>query len=139
MALTNSSLYQLYLLNVYFIVHYHLFFAKKFIFSNVYISVNTIFECLYTFLVEKGAINPVRMQLVGRWGVIQNMHSCIQEKEGATSHVCVRNYTIFFHVFWQHFCLIVSSSVLFVDIFNFIFTQKNTFIRNGYYYIKILF
>ena len=30
---------------------------KKFIFSNVYVSMNTIFECLYVFLVEKGAIN----------------------------------------------------------------------------------
>ena len=33
------------------------FFVKKFVFWNVYISVNTIFECLYMFLVEKGAIN----------------------------------------------------------------------------------
>ena len=31
---------------LYFILHYHLFFRKEFIFlSNVYISVNTIFEC----------------------------------------------------------------------------------------------
>ena len=30
---------------------------KKFIFSNVYVSMNTIFECLYVFLVEKGVIN----------------------------------------------------------------------------------
>ena len=29
-----------------FILHYHLFFRKEF-FSNVYISVNTIFECSY--------------------------------------------------------------------------------------------
>ena len=36
-------------LNVYFILHYHIFFRKKIIFSNVYISVNTIFECLYMF------------------------------------------------------------------------------------------
>ena len=33
------------------------FFVKELIFSNVYISVNTMFECLYMFLVEKGAIN----------------------------------------------------------------------------------
>ena len=31
--------------NVYFILHYHFFFVKKFIFSNVYTSVNIIFEC----------------------------------------------------------------------------------------------
>ena len=37
------------LLNVNFILHYHLFFCKKFIFSNVYISVHAIFECLYIF------------------------------------------------------------------------------------------
>ena len=38
--------------NVYFILHYHFFFVKNF-FPNVYISVNTIFECSYCFLVEK--------------------------------------------------------------------------------------
>ena len=60
--------------------------------------------------------------------------------EGGCHVSCMRTQLhYFFHVFWQHFCLIVSSSVLFVEIFNFIFTQKNTFIRNGYYYIKILF
>ena len=39
-------------LNVYFILHYHLFFREEFFFSNVYISVNTIFECSICFLVE---------------------------------------------------------------------------------------
>ena len=38
--LTNAAL-----LNVYFILQYHLFFVKKKIFSNGYISVNTILEC----------------------------------------------------------------------------------------------
>ena len=33
------------------------FFVKKFIFSNFYILVNTIFECLNMFLVEKGLRN----------------------------------------------------------------------------------
>ena len=35
------------LLNVYFILCYHLFFLKKFIFTDVYISVNMVFECRY--------------------------------------------------------------------------------------------
>ena len=33
--------------NVYFILNYHLFFRKEFYFSNIYISVNTIFEYSY--------------------------------------------------------------------------------------------
>ena len=33
--------------NVYFILQYHLFSHKEFFFSNVYISLNTIFECSY--------------------------------------------------------------------------------------------
>ena len=38
------------ILLLYFILHYHLFFRKEFFFfSNVYISVNTIFECCYLF------------------------------------------------------------------------------------------
>ena len=39
------------LLNDYFVLHYHLLFCKKIVFSNVHISVNTC------FLVEKEATN----------------------------------------------------------------------------------
>ena len=60
------------------------FFVKKFIFSNVYISVNTIFECLYMlFWLRKGSLikyvrnwQPVE---VG-WGcraVMQHVQCCI--------------------------------------------------------------
>ena len=37
-------------LNVYVILHYHLYFCKD-VFSNVYISVNTTLECSYLFFV----------------------------------------------------------------------------------------
>ena len=37
------------LLNVYFILHYHLFFRKEIYFFDCLYSVNTIFECLYMF------------------------------------------------------------------------------------------
>ena len=58
------------LLNFYFILHCTYFLVKKFIFLNVYISVNTIYECRYMFfLVEKGDINKGRTQLLGDGGL----------------------------------------------------------------------
>ena len=46
------------LLNVYFTLQYNLFFRKETIFSNVTISVNMIFGCLYIhFLVEKKGLS----------------------------------------------------------------------------------
>ena len=50
------------------------FLVKKFIFSNVHISVNTIYECLYTFFwLKKGpSIKDVRNCWV--MGVIQNAY-----------------------------------------------------------------
>ena len=69
------------------------FFVKKFIFSNVYVSVNTIFECLYSFLVEKGTINQVRTQLAGWWWFIQNACSCVKE-EGVSRLMCTYAFTL---------------------------------------------
>ena len=43
------------LLNVYYILRYHLFLRKEIYFFECYISLNTIFECLYmTFDWESG-------------------------------------------------------------------------------------
>ena len=43
---------------LYFILHYHLFFRKEFIFlSNVYISVNTIFENCYKLTTGSSNLN----------------------------------------------------------------------------------
>ena len=60
------------------------FFTKTFIFSNVYISVNTIFECLYMlFWLRKGSLikyvrnwQPVEVGW-GCRGVIQHVQCCI--------------------------------------------------------------
>ena len=67
------------------------FFVKKFIFSNVYISVNTIFECLYMFFGwGRGHQLSTYATGGGREGVIEKANSCVQ----VTSHVYGRTYTI---------------------------------------------
>ena len=85
--------------NVYFTLHYHLFFRKEFFFSNVYVLENTIFECSYlSFGSEIG--HPLSMYVTkGMEGVIQDVYRCVQGKRGITLHVHVRTYTITFHVF----------------------------------------
>ena len=81
MFLINAAL-----LNVYFISYTTIyFFVKKFIFSNVYISVNAIFECLYIiFSCEKGhhlSIYATGEEMGrGEEGFIQNVHSYVQEE-----------------------------------------------------------
>ena len=95
------------LLNVFFNLLYHYFFVKKFIFLNVCISVNTIFECLYMFLwLRKGpSITYVRnWQLVGNWRSSQ-MRAAAYRGESVTGHVYVHTYTISFHVFGSIFVL----------------------------------
>ena len=85
------------------------FFVKN-VFSNVYISVNTIFECSYlSFGWQIG--HPLSMY-VTRWmeGVIQNDNRCIEGKRGITLQVYIRTYTISFHVF------ILWCLALFVEI-----------------------
>ena len=96
------------LLNVYFILHHHLFFVKKYIFPNVYISVNTIFKCFYmlfgwerdhqvsTYATYEG-MGESRLHL-RTWGVGRGCHAS-----------CVRTHLHYlFSCFWQHFCLIMS-------------------------------
>ena len=94
----------------YFILHYHLLFRKKLLFSNVYISMNTILECLYMFFVEKGTINYVCTKLVGDEGCSK----CVQlHSGGRRCHVSwVRMHLCYlFSCFWQHFCLILSCFI----------------------------
>ena len=67
------------------------FFVKKFIFSNVYISVNTTFECLYMFFGwGRGHQLSTYATGGGREGVIEKANSCVQ----VTSHVYGHTYTI---------------------------------------------
>ena len=86
------------------------FFVKKFFFSNVYISVNTIFECSYLYFGwEIG--HPLSMYVTR--GMEGGHPKYVQVRtlgEGITSHMYVRTYTIFFCVF------VLCCLVLFVEI-----------------------
>ena len=80
--------------SLYFIQYYHLFFCNELIFfSDVYISVNTVFECCYSFFGwEIG--HPLSTYATGGMeGVIQNVCRCVQGGRGITPHVHVRTYT----------------------------------------------
>ena len=77
------------------------FFIKKSIFSNVYISVSTLFECLHMlFWLRKGpSIKYVHnWQLVVKV-VVDTGRGCVM------SHMYVPTYTISFHVFGSIFVL----------------------------------
>ena len=99
-------------------------FVKKFVFSNVYISVNAIFECHYMFFGWERGHQPSTYTTVGIMGVIQNAYT------GRRYHaLCVRtDLHYLFSCFWQHFCLIVSSFIR----RNLTFMQKRCVVRNGY-------
>ena len=73
------------------------FLVKKFIFPNVHIPVNTIFECIHMFLVEKGAINFVLTQLFGDGRGSSKMRAATCRGRGCHSS-CVRTH-FSFHIF----------------------------------------
>ena len=110
----------------FFILHYHLFFRKEF-FSNVYVSVNTIFECSYLSLGwEIG--HPLSMYVTR--GMNAGHPKCLQmRKEGEGYHAsCVRTYL---HYLFSCFCLMVSCCIcrnLTLTAF-----EKGVFLRNGYF------
>ena len=91
------------------------FFVKKF-FSNVYTSVNTIFECCYLF--------------VG-WEI-----GCVQWERGVSRLICAYalTCTYLFHFLmmsWRTLCLMVSCFIcrnLTLPSF-----KKDVFVRNGYF------
>ena len=97
------------------------FFVKKFIFSNVYISVNSIFECLYMFLVEKEAINYKCIR--NCWGDEgqSKMLTAAYSGSGITPH---GSYALIsFHVFCSFFFFFVVSCFICKKI-NLTFIQK---------------
>ena len=121
-------------LNVYFILQSIYFSVKKFIFSNVYISVNTIFGCLYMFfwLRKRPSIKYVRnCQLLGDGEVTQNTYSFVQG-EGVSWLMCTYALTLTsLFMFWEAFCLIVYCFIcrnLTLPLF-----KKDVFGRNGYF------
>ena len=113
--------FSLILLPEMFILYHSIiyFFLKSFFFSNVYISVNTMYECSYlSFGWEIG--HPLRMYVTrGMEAVIQNVCRCVQGERSITLHVYVRTYTISFHVFvlW---CLMETSRCFSTFIFTWV-------------------
>ena len=93
------------LLNVYFTLHRYYFFVKKFIFPNVYISVNKIFECFYLFFGWERGHQLSTYATAWGWRVIQKVYSCVQV-EGVSR--------LSFHVFGRIFVL--QRLVSFVEI-----------------------
>ena len=93
-----------------------IYFFVNIFFSNVYISVNTIFECSYLFYVwELG--HPLSTWATGGMeGVIQNLYRCVQGKRGITPHVYVCTYTISFCFYiydpMDNFCALVRPGTL---------------------------
>ena len=90
------------------------FFVKNF-FSNIYISVNTIFGCSYLSFGWKLG-HPLSMYVtrgMGEGGGVTGHPKCFQRRTGGTGfrfHMQVRTYTIYFHVF------VVLCLVLFVKV-----------------------
>ena len=95
------------------------FFIKKSIFSNVYISVSTLFECLHMlfWLRKRPSIKYVRKwQLVVK--VVIWVHpKYVQLRTGrgsVMSHMYVPTYTMSFHVFGSIFvfyCLVLLVEI----------------------------
>ena len=99
-------------ISYYTIIH---FFIKNF-FSNVYISVNTIFECSYLSFGWEIS-HPLSIYVTReRTGVIQNVYRCVQGERVITLHVYLRTYTFHVFVLW---CL-----VLFVEIEHYLHSKR---------------
>ena len=117
------------LLNVYTII---CFFVKKFICSNVYISVNAIFECLYIiFWLRKGPLMKYlrNWQLVGMGGSSRIRTDVYNGRGSHASCVCTHLHNLF-SCFLQHFCLIVSCFICRNLTLLFFF---DVFVRNSYF------
>ena len=108
------------------------FFVKKFIFSDVYISVNTIFECLYIVFGRERGYQLSRYATGG--GIGEGHPKCVRLLAGGGGcHAsCVRRHLHYlFSCFWQHFCLIVFCLIcrnLILPLF-----RKDVFVRNVYF------
>ena len=85
------------LLNVYFILHYHLFFGKEIYFSECSYSSEYNIRMYSYVLVEKGAINFVLTQLFGDGRGSSKMRAATCRGRGCHSS-CVRTH-FSFHIF----------------------------------------
>ena len=89
------------------------FFVKEFIFSNVYISVNTIFECLYMlFWLRKGS----SVKYICNWQLSRDeqsskMRRAVYSGRGVSHLMCTYALTLSLFMFLVAFCLIVSCFI----------------------------
>ena len=97
------------LLNIYFILHYNVFFRKLFFFECSYFSEYDIRMSFFVFWL-RGRLFTKYLRNWGNKGVIQNVCRCVQVERGIPPHVYVRTCTIF-----SYFCLMVSC-LFFVEI-----------------------
>ena len=89
------------------------FFIKKLIFFNVYVLVNTVFECRYMFFGwDRGSQLSTYATGRGTDGHPKCVHRA--HGEGTSRLMCTHALTLSLFMFWQHFCLIVCC--LFVEI-----------------------
>ena len=111
---------------------YIYFFVKEFILSNVYISVNTIFECLYMFF---GWERGHQLNTYTTGGGMEERSSKIRTTayRGRGCHMPrIRKHLHYsFSCFWQHFCLTVFCFIC--RNLTLPLSKKDVFVRNIYF------
>ena len=87
-------------------------YLNKFIFSNIYISMNTIFECPYMFFGwERGhQLSTYATDGGIGWGSSKKCKTAYKGR-GVSHLMCTYALTLFFSCFWQHFYLLVSRFI----------------------------
>ena len=107
-------------------LHCYLIFLEKFIFSNVYISVNTTFECLYVFWLRKGHQFST-YATAGNGRVIQMRTATYKGRGCQVSCALSLSLSIFLAAFLSKsllfFCRNLTSSLF----------KKDLLIRNGHF------
>ena len=103
------------LLNVYFILHCHLFFRKEiYFFECLYFSEYDIRMSLYIFWLSgwgrehQLSTYAAGVGMAGGWAVIQYVYSCVQEEEVSWLFY-VRTYTTSFHCVSMLISSIISA------------------------------
>ena len=99
-------------------------------FSNVYISVNTIFKCLYMFFGwEKGHQLSTYATIEGM-GWSSKMQTAVYRESGCHALSVPTHLHYIFSCFWKHFCLIVCCFIcinLTLPLF-----KENVLVTNGF-------
>ena len=88
------------------------FFVKNILFSSVYISVNTIFQCCYLFFGWEIGHLLSTCATEGTERVIQNVYRCIQGERSITPPVYLPTYRQCWHTYHSCFYLKMSCPSL---------------------------